>query len=250
VSDLTDTELAEIARRSQERMRNEAPAAVRPSVRLSGDAYLRSLPAGTVDDSFETEQRAGEAAAVRGMLPPFLRSPRRSELEARIGEKDFLRAVLGWRWGHGNLLLLGPTGAGKSTACALLYRLLLGFGVKHGGEAWESARFMAWYGAAELLEYSRQYPFGKGECPELQQACHARLLFLDDAGLDRDPGPCSLVLDERYRLQLPTIINSGKTEAELVEHYGAAFVRRMTESGGIRDTGGIMARFPAPRVAS
>lgn len=207
--------------------------------RLSAEAFIATLPVGVDTGEFERSQRVAEALAIRGMLPPFLRHPKREVLESRIGEKDFLRAALGWRWGQGNLLLLGQTGSGKSTACAILYRALLAHGVRHGGEAWENARFMAWFGAAELADAAKEHPFGKGEAPETRHACRARLLVLDDAGLDTDPAVCSLVLDERYQCERPTIITSGRSEAELVTHYGAAFVRRMTEPNGA-----MMARFP------
>jgi hypothetical protein len=210
-----------------------------PVERFDKDRLLASLPVGIDTGEFERSQRVAEALAVRDMLPPFLRSPKRETLESRVVEKDFLRAVMGWRWGQGNLLLLGQTGSGKSTAVAILYRALLAHGVRHGGQAWENARFMAWFGAAELAEAAKEHPFGKGEAPETRHACRARLLVLDDAGLDTDPAVCSLVLDERYQCERPTIITSGRSEAELIAHYGAAFVRRMTEPRGA-----IMARFP------
>jgi DNA replication protein DnaC len=206
--------------------------------RLNADEYLKSLPLGTDDEEYARGLRVAEAAAVRDMLPPVLRVGTRSELEKRVQIKDFLAVTL-WTWGSANMLLLAPTGAGKTTACAILFRALLKHGVRHGGEAWERARFMAWYSAADLLEAAQQHPRGKGEAPETQRACRARLLILDDAGWDRDPSVVSLVLEERYRGGRPTIVSSGKTEDELVAHYGAAVVRRMTEPGGA-----IMSRFP------
>lgn len=208
------------------------------------DQFLASLPIGVDTGEFEQSQRTAEALAIRGMLPPFLRSGTREAMAGRIGEKDFLRVTEGWRWGHGNLLLLGTTGSGKSTACAMLFRALLANGVRHGGEAWERARFMAWFRADDLAEAKREHPLGKGEAPDLMRASRARLLVLDDAGWDRDPTACSVVLAARYESALPTILTSGKTEPELIAHYGAAVVRRMTETGGGRPGGGIMARFP------
>lgn len=243
MSDQEFEDLRAAADRARERARAsgalQPPAARAPGVRLDHEAFLAALPVGVDGDEFMRSQRAAEALSVRGMLPPFLRSQKREVLERRVGQKDFLRAALSWRWGHGNLLLLGRTGDGKSTACALLFRALLAHGVRHGGEAWENARFMAWFGAADLADATREHPLGRGEAPETQQACRARLLFLDDAGLDIDPATCSLVLDERYRCERPTIITSGRSEEQLIAHYGAAFVRRMTEPHGA-----IMARFP------
>jgi len=236
----TFDDLQSIADRTKQRaLATGVVAPAPPAERFDKERFLASLPVGVDTGEFERSQRIAEALGIRGMLPPFLRHPKRPVLESRIGEKDFLRAALSWRWGQGNLLLLGQTGSGKSTAVAILYRALLAHGVRHGGEAWESASFMAWFGAAELAEAAKEHPFGKGEAPETRHACRARLLILDDAGLDTDPAVCSLVLDERYQCERPTIITSGRSESELIVHYGAAFVRRMTEPHGA-----IMARFP------
>lgn len=237
-------DLRSIAERARHRANLGAPKP--PSERLDRQQLLASLPVGADADigKFEQEQRIAEALAIRGMLPPFLRVGDRQAMSARVGEKDFLDVVLGWRWGHGNLLLLGPTGSGKSTVCAILFRQLLAHGVRHGGEAWERARFMAWFRADDLAEAKREHPLGKGEAPDMMRASRARLLVLDDAGWDRDPTACSVVLAARYEAGLPTIITSGKTELELIAHYGAAVVRRMTETGGGRPGGGLMARFP------
>jgi hypothetical protein len=214
--------------------------------RMTPQEFVASLPFNVDENAAEHErlQRNVDARAVRGMLPEVLRSATIAALAARVTEPDFLRAVSGWTWGCGNLLLLGPTGSGRSTACAWLFRRLLAAGVSEGGEAWERARFMAWFHAGDLDDARREHALGKGEAPELGQAGRARLLVLDDAGWDRDPLACSSVLKERYERGLPTIITSGKTEQELVAHYGAAVVRRMTETGGNRAGGGIMARFP------
>lgn len=246
MSDEDFTDLQAIANRSRER----AGITVEPKPtgqQFDQQRLLASLPVG-VDartDRFEREQRHAEAMAIRGMLPPFLRSGTADALRARVAEKDFVAAALGWRWGNGNLILLGPTGSGKSTAVAMLFRYLLKDGVQRGGSAWESARFMAWFGASDLFHASREHALGKGEAPELRQATRARLLVLDDAGWDTDPRVVSEVLAERYESGLPTIVTSGKTEQELIAHYGAAVVRRMTETGGgARPGGGLMARFP------
>ncbi|UOF77295.1 replicative helicase [Caudoviricetes sp.] len=91
---------------------------------------------------------------------------------------------------------------------------------------------MRWFGAEELLAASRAHPLGRGDAPEIVEASRATLLFLDDAGWDRDPSVVSSLLNERYERQTPTVITTGKTAEELTAHYGAAVVRRMVETGG------------------
>jgi hypothetical protein len=219
--------------------------AIKP--RMTAQDFLAALPVSVDADVAESDRidRNVEARAVRGMLPEFLRAPSASALVSRVAETDFLAVVNDWTWGCGNLLLLGPTGSGRSTAAACLFRRLLAMGVRDGGEAWENARFMAWFHAGDLAEARREHALGKGEAPEIGRAGRARLLVLDDAGWEQDPFVCSMILKERYELGVPTIITSGKTEEELIRHYGAAVVRRMTETGGSLPGGGIMSRFPS-----
>lgn len=196
----------------------------------------------------DRKDRAREATDVRRQLPAFLRHASFRDLEARVPEKDFVAAALGWRRGAGNLLLLGPTGSGKSTASAIAFHVQLSIGVREGGEAWEMAQRMAWFGAGDLAEARKEHPLGRGEAPEIVTASRARLLVLDDAGWDRDPLAVTTVLAARYEAQLPTIITSGMTEDELRKHYGAAIMRRATEVGGVG--AGIMARFPREPTAA
>lgn len=215
--------------------------------RMSKQDFLAALPVGIDADVAEQDrlQRNVDARAIRGMLPNFLRVTDVGALTSRVIEPDFLAVVNAWSWGCGNLLLLGPTGTGRSTAAAVLFRRLLALGVRDGGEAWENAKFMAWFHAGDLAEARREHALGKGEAPEIGQASRARLLVLDDAGWEPDPFVCSMILKERYESGYPTIITSGKTEDELIAHYGAAVVRRMTEAGGNLPGGGIMSRFGA-----
>lgn len=243
------SDLRRIAEAAQKRARAAGVpignlGAIKP--RMSAQDFLAALPASTDTDADEHDrlQRNVEARAVRGMLPEFLRAPDVAALTSRVTEPDFLSVVNAWYFGCGNLLLLGPTGSGRSTAAACLFRRLLALGVRDGGEAWANAKFMAWFHAGDLAEARREHSLGKGEAPEIGQASRARLLVLDDAGWEPDPFVCSMILKERYELGVPTIITSGKTEDELIRHYGAAVVRRMTETGGNLPGGGIMARFP------
>jgi DNA polymerase III delta prime subunit len=179
----------------------------------------------------EQRERAVEGREVRGRVPPFLRAAKPDELARRIGEPRLLLAVQAWQWGHGNLLLCGPTRCGKTTAAAYLFRRLLGQAVA-SGEHWDLASSMRWFSAADLALSRRGHPLGQGDPPELIAACNARLLFLDDAGWDQDVTETCIVLNERYEREYPTVITTGKTRAELTAHYGAAVVGRLRETGG------------------
>jgi DNA replication protein DnaC len=188
------------------------------------------------DAAEAARERHAEAREVRDRLPPFLRTGTAAELEARIRSKAALAVAKSWHWGDGNVLMCGATREGKTTAAAFLFRRLLSEAVKHGGEAWDLAKWMRWFGAEELSIARKNHSLGHGDPPELVQACNARLLVLDDAGWDRDPADVCSVLNARYERQYPTIITTGKNRAELTAHYGAAVVRRMREVGGQRAT--------------
>jgi DNA replication protein DnaC len=193
------------------------------------------------------EERFDNSVTVRGRLPEFVRNRPLQELAKRVAGakvtgarpdagKRLLEAARGWRWGSPSLLLLGPTKVGKSTVAAMLFRALVGRGIEEGGDDWERAQAMRWFGAEDLATARRQHPLGKGEAPDVEDACMATLLFIDDAGWDKDPAVVSEILDARYERMQPTVLTSGKTRHELTDHYGAAVVRRLIESGGKRAT--------------
>lgn len=176
-------------------------------------------------------QRHAEAREVRDRLPQLVRTGTPAELESRISAPELVRIAKTWAWGDGSVLLMGPTRKGKSTAMGYLYRRLLASAVR-SGESWDQARWMRWFSAEELSVCRRTHSLGHGEPTELVEATNARLLFLDDAGWDRDPAEVSALLADRYNACRPTIISTGKTPAELSEHYGAPVVARMLEAGG------------------
>lgn len=192
----------------------------------------------------EQEKRASESGEIRSRIPGFLRGPKGSELLERVSAKPLKQSVSAWRIGAASLVLLGATKIGKTTAAGWLFRRLVFEGVKHGGSAWDFARRLAWFDAEELSRSRREHPLGKGDAREIVEASTASLLFLDDAGWDRDPEAVSVVLNARYKAELPTLVTSGKTTDELTAHYGAAVVRRMLESGGKRAT--VVDCFPKP----
>jgi DNA replication protein DnaC len=210
---------------------------------ISVEEAIRSTMARVqVDDHAEVraaehrrQVRAAEARRVLGRLPLFVRHPNRTELERRVSDKRLLRAAE-WRWDDGNVLLIGRTDLGKSTAAAILFRLLLSRAVFLGDETWDLAPSMYWFGAERLAAARREQKLGAGEASDIVDACNARLLFLDDAGWDGDPTAASEVLDVRYERGWPTVITSGKTTGELLEKYGDAVSRRMLDAGGKRPT--------------
>lgn len=179
--------------------------------------------------------RASEALAVRARLPAFVRRAPGSELLARVRDPRLREAVATWDWEQGNLILMGPSDIGKTTAAAVLFRRLLGRGVASAAE-WPRSSSMQWFGAVELAGARREHPHGRGEAPDMVDASHASLLFLDDAGWDRDPQPVSEVLDARYKLGKPTIITTGRSRSGLAGHYGGPVVRRMLDAGGRAST--------------
>jgi DNA replication protein DnaC len=73
---------------------------------------------------------------------------------------------------------------------------------------------------------------GKGECPTLEKAREARILVIDDLGLERDHGPILDVLHERNQQNRVTWVTSGLTIEQIRERYGEAVYRRLVEMNG------------------
>jgi hypothetical protein len=122
-------------------------------------------------------------------------------------------------------LLLGPTGIGKTLAARWLE-------VGMRGE---------WFHVRDLAGCERRYPLGEGMPPAFERACSARVLYLDDLGVEdaRDVALLQHVLERRYAAQpmRPTVTTTGLTRAQLTERYGAPTVRRLTDQHVLRSDG-------------
>ncbi len=137
-------------------------------------------------------------------------------------------------------LVLGPTGVGKSASMALALKRAV----------WRPKPYCSatWFYARALAHAQRQYPLGKGDCPEVETATDCALLILDDLGLERDPAELVDVVHARYEKKRPTWTSSGLTMPELRERYGDAFSRRLVE--GRDQPGRVVSVFPKAAAAA
>lgn len=225
-----DPELLELERARQQKAAEIAMAPV-PTSQDAFDAWSSIPPAVLSDEELAREEkraRGVEASTIRRRLPAAFAETQIGDLVPRIREGALSDAARAWDpRRHGNVLLLGATGVGKSTAAAVLFLRLLRQGWREGGASWELARRMQWFRVEQLERTMREFPLGKGECPEYAAAHAASVLFLDDLGWERDPKATGAILAERYDAPGLTVITSGLTREELTERYGAAVVRRM-----------------------
>lgn len=140
---------------------------------------------------------------------------------------------------HGSALLLGPSGAGKTTAAAILVRRLarLALEATVGADSHWMAR-VKWIEAHSLVRARQEWPLGKGEPQVVERCKEASLLILDEVGFEPSNEILWDVVNARYKARLPTIATSGNgsTAAEFATRYGDAFVRRL--SG--RDVGEVI----------
>lgn len=180
-------------------------------------------------DRSRRHARFAEASAIRGRLPRWIVEMSRAHLLSRIHDERLQRVAQGWGWGHGNVMLLGSTGKGKTAAAGFLFRRLLADAVAAGGDAWVDAQTLAWVRVEQLERDMRAHPLGKGELADLRIAKRAKLLFLDEVGWETDRTIVASILAERYDASLPSVITSGRTSEELGTLYGGAVVRRMSE---------------------
>lgn len=193
-------------------------------------------------DAAEREARAAEAAqTLVAQLPRALRRRQTArELESRVGP-DLARAVRAWD-GRRSLLLLGPSGEGKSTAAAWALRALVARGVEAGGEPWRRARGVCWAAAADLARARAEHRLGAGDAPLVGRASAASVLLIDDLGQEGDPGAIRDVLAARYDAGLVTMVTSNLRQAALDEHLGAAALRKLMEARGARAV--VVDRWP------
>lgn len=164
--------------------------------------------------------------AIDGVGPVAMLDRSWSELAALVKPRKLhyeLRA-----WSGESLLVLGPTGAGKTALClALCLR-----------EA-KSSRSVVWCSGRSLLQSQRRHPLGQGDPPEYERARDARLLVVDDPDWERQRDADQLFAElcaDRYRESRPMLVTSGATLEEFTARYGSAVLRRIQESS--RDSAG------------
>ncbi|MEY4547638.1 MAG: hypothetical protein RL685_3833 [Pseudomonadota bacterium] len=112
-------------------------------------------------------------------------------------------------------LLLGPTGAGKTSAAR-----------------WAFARFAGlWMAARDLGAAERRHPLGEGLPSVIRSALSTTTLYLDDLGTEepRDLGTIQYVIDQRYASGRAIHATTGLTPEALSQYLGAAYVRRLVE---------------------
>lgn len=139
------------------------------------------------------------------------------KLEGLSRHKALRDALSGWD--DSSLLLLGPTGCGKTATAAALVR--------------RSKLSTTWYSGDALLRSIRRHPLGHGDPPELERAIVAPLLVVDDPDWIRSSDAdevFALVCAERERRGRPVIVTSGATREQFVGRYGGAVLRRIVES--------------------
>lgn len=179
---------------------------------------------------------------------------------ARVGSSDLERAVPDrrlrgfaekWEPERGPALLLGASGAGKTTACVALVRRLrdelaaIEDPPRVPSPAEYDSHATAWslgvlhslvWTTGHVLAYARRNaPLGAE--PELLRTCRgATLLITDEVGSEPlSDGVLFEIVDHRYSCRTPTIVTSGYSRAEFCARYGDALFRRLTQFGTLVD---------------
>jgi hypothetical protein len=149
--------------------------------------------------------------------------------EQWVRPKSFRLAAVKWK-PEGNLVLLGPTGCGKSTtALALLWRLaddaVRACIEKRSGRELDITGGALWCAAYELVRARKEHPLGRGEAQVVEQARDASILVLDDLGNEPLDTVIFEILDVRYQRGAPVIVTSGLDPSSIRERYGDALWR-------------------------
>lgn len=134
-------------------------------------------------------------------------------------------------WGH-SWVLLGETGAGKSTACVHLVRELLRRGKTNGGQDFDLAKSIFWARADAITRAGGSDDDEAGKL--LHRAEWAKLMVLDDLSA---PSKTLLgVIQQRYDRGLPIVATCGAmTRGLFTELVGGEAVKRwISECGKAR----------------
>jgi DNA replication protein DnaC len=211
--------------------------------RCAGDCNVVVPKRGSYCESCTTrinqEHRVNALSIARASLPQWS--------WCRFGDPQFgkctrkaqpaAQAAAAWHLDAGNLVLLGPTRAGKTvSAVALGYKLLeLAEAADADPELVRFAVGLRFTVGRDLANARRFAPLGEGDAPAVIEAQEATLLVLDEVGFENQDTAVFEVMDLRYRASKPTILTSGLTKRAFVDRYGAALLGRLSELGEIVD---------------
>jgi len=128
------------------------------------------------------------------------------------------------------MLLLGGTGAGKTTLGTAVYRWHLDRALAGDDHGEEFARRMVWVSAVDLARVRRESKLG-AEPTLVRRAREASVLLLDDLGQEPPAEQADLVaiLSDRQKAHAKTIVTCGFSLDDIGARYGAQLERRLTE---------------------
>lgn len=140
---------------------------------------------------------------------------------------------------HGSVALLGPSGAGKTTAAAAMFRRLADDRLRAEKERkqwdisleldrWSQA---LWTTAHQIAKARKQHKLGDDDAPLVLECISCPLLVIDEMGFEPPSEALFEIVDARYSKRKPTIITSGLSSAEFSARYGVAMLRRLTDGG-------------------
>ena len=201
-----------------------------PLVRLPSGRILDAADCPDCERKAEAREQAererAEAAALaekwRALCPPAYQETD----PARLPQEQ-LEAVLGWQYGPEGLLLIGPTGAGKTRCAYLLLKRLLD----------EGRRIVAFDCVRFGHDCARRFRDGSGE-DWSDGLAKVDLVFFDDLGkgrfTERVEAELFAVVERRLANKLPCIVTTNMTGRSLVakasHERGEPLVRRLRES--------------------
>lgn len=148
--------------------------------------------------------------------------------ERAVGARQLRQLAETWQPGDGGVLVLGPTGVGKTASVVRAVRRLVG-----AAATWHDPVLRAhWTTASSIALARRRVGLGVGEAAEIRRCIDAPVLVVDELGPEPLDSALHDVLDQRYLAQRATVATSGMSLGELRERYGAARIRRITAPDG------------------